>query len=188
MNRNKKAAGNYAKSLLELAADINVQESFLGQITAFTDAVKSVKNADLIFESPAISNLEKKEIIKKIFSEPHGNSQDHTLMNFLFLLIDKQRISLLPEIQEKLSKLIDENKGVVEAEVFSSMDLDSNTIEQLKKTLEKTLAWDKQAVKKVKIEHKVDPSLLGGIKVKVNDLVYDGSIKGRLENLKRRLK
>ena len=42
-------------------------------------------------------------------------------------------------------------------------------------------------IKEIKIEQSIDPELIGGIKVKINDLVYDGSIKGRLENLKRRL-
>ncbi|KAF0240560.1 MAG: F-type H+-transporting ATPase subunit delta, partial [bacterium] len=65
----------------------------------------------------------------------------------------------------------------------STSELDLNTKEILREKLERILG-NKQ---KVTIEATVDPNLIGGIVVRLNDLIYDGSIKGRLENLKRRL-
>ena len=79
--------------------------------------------------------------------------------------------------------LLNKAKGIVIAEVTSAYELDSSTVNAISDALKHNLSNTGQ----VKIETKIVPELIGGLKIKVGDLVYDGSIKGRLEGLKRRL-
>jgi len=75
---------------------------------------------------------------------------------------------------------------LVETEVSSAYELDQLIINKIVETLRRNVPTTNHA-KDIKIEQKIDPTLIGGLKVKINDLVYDGSIKGRLENMRRRL-
>ena len=101
----------------------------------------------------------------------------------MFLLIDNKRFNLIPEIQNQLSKLVNKSKKTIIAEIYSAVDIDGNTLEKLKQSIINTIGHNE----KVEVESKIEHSLIGGIKVKINDLVYDGSIKGRLESLKQRM-
>lgn len=180
MKVSKQIAKNYAKALLELANnDVSHQETLLSGISIVNMLTSMVKGTKQVFKNPSISKESKKEILKKVF-EGKINQKN---LNFLFLLIDKQRFDLLPEIQDELNKLVNKNKNIVIAEVSSTSKLEQGALETLKARLESIVGNNK----KVTIESKVEPELMGGLKVKINDLVYDGSIKGRLENLKRRL-
>ena len=180
MQESKQVGKNYAQALIELAgSDLSLQESFVSEIKAINESISQVKGAKQTFENPSISKDEKKELLKKLLS----GKINQINLNFLFLLVDKQRFNLLPEIQNQLTKLVNKNKGVAIAKVSSAIELDSATLETIKQKLENIL----EKSEKVTIESKVEPELLGGVVVKINDLVYDGSIRGKLENLKRKL-
>ena len=176
----KQVAKNYAQVLIEITnGDLNLQEIFLNEIKAICESIAQVKGAKEVFENPAISKEEKKALLKKLFG---GKINEKSLI-FLFLLIDKQRFNLLPEIQNQLIAMVNKNKGITIAEVSSAKALDTGSIEALKQKLERILGKNQ----KIAIESKIEPALIGGLKVKINDLIYDGSVKGRLENLKRKL-
>ena len=180
MQLSKQIARNYAQALIELTkSDLSLQEVLLNEIKFISELINSTKDAKEVFNNPGISKEEKQELIKKLF----GEKVNEKSLNLLFLLIDKQRFNLLSEIQNQLSNLVNKNKGIVIAKVSSTSKLDTNTLESLKQRLEKILGKSE----KVTIESRIEPELIGGFVVRVNDLVYDGSIKGRLENLKRRL-
>ena len=179
MKESNKIAKNYAQSLFELGKDdLALQETFLNDIKIINEAINKMTDAKKVFENPGISKDEKKKLVETL-----RQSISTTVINFLYLLIDKQRFNLLPEIQDWLIKFVNNKKGIVVAEISSACELDSSALEKLKVKLENILSKSET----VKIETRVEPELIGGMKVKINDLVYDGSIKGRLENLKRRL-
>lgn len=179
MQQSSQIAKNYAQALIELTEnDLSSQEKFLNEIKALNESFSNTKELKQIFESPAISKDEKKKIVETLRQQV-----SREIFNFLCILIDKQRFNVLPEIQNELNKLINKQKGIVVAEVSSVNELENETLERLRQRLEGILGSNK----KITIEFKTEPSLIGGIKVKINDLVYDGSIKGRLENMKRRL-
>lgn len=177
---NKQLAKNYAQAIFESAnGDSNAAEDLCLSLEALNTGIGQVKNAREVFNSPRINSTEKKEILKKLLGSAPAN-----LSNVLNLLIDKQRFSILPEVQEELKSIIDKSKGLIHAEVSSAKELDASTLEKVKASLEKSLL---QSGEKIKIKNSVEPKLIGGLKIKVKDLVYDGSIKSRLDNLKRRL-
>ena len=183
MKQSTKIAKNYARALFELGElsgnDLSLQETILSELNNINEIINKVKDAKVIFTTPVIAKDEKKELIQKLLQ----GKIDQKVLNFLFLLIDKQRFNMLPEIQDELNKLVNKLKGIVVAEISSASALDNETLEKLKQKLENILTKDK----KILVESKIEPELIGGIKVKMDDLVFDGSIKGKLENLKRRL-
>ena len=183
MKKSKKLARNYAQALFEgCKGNLQLSSDILSAIKEINESILQVKNASLIMESPVIPKEEKKELIKKILKDKSDVST--TLTHFLFLLIDNKRINMLPEIQNELSDLIDKSKGIVHAEIFSAYELKDDTIENLRKKFEKTLISEGE---KLKITKTIEPELIGGLKVKIKDLIYDGSIRARLDGLKRRL-
>lgn len=178
MKASKQIARTYARALLESERfDLSNSEHYLDEISFISKVIFTESTARQIFENPGISKVDKKQLINKIFS----NHISPKIIDFLSLLIDKQRFNLLPEIHDHLARLINKLKGIAQAEVFSASELDTVTMESLKEKLESAFK------EKVTIEAKVDPSLIGGLKIKVNDLLYDGSIKERLNELRRGL-
>ena len=178
MQQDKKIARNYAQALIEAAnKNLELQDTFISEIKILLESFKKVSNAKQVFNNPVISKEEKKKLIKRI----SGLTKQVT--NFLFLLIDNRRFNLLPEIHDQMVKIVNKEKGIAVAEVSSASELDNDTLNSIKQKLESVLG----SKGTVTIDSTVDPSLIGGVKVKVNDLVYDGSIKGRLENLKHKL-
>lgn len=180
MKQSQQLAKRYATALMETCGnDISLQEALFNELTALSDSFEKVKGAKKVFENPGITIDEKKLVLKKIL----GDTINKKLFNFLSLLIDKKRFNLISDIQNEFNKLVNRNKGLVVAEVSTATQISPNELEEIKQKLE-TLVGKNE---KVSIESKTDPNLLGGIVVKMNDLVYDGSIKGRLEDMKRRL-
>ena len=180
MKQSQKIAKNYAQALIELtSSNLNSQEIILAEMKTINESLDKIKNSWEFFNSPSISKDEKKDFIKKIFA----GKINEKVLNLLFLLIDNKRFNLIPEIQNQLSKLVNKSKKTIIAEIYSAVDIDGNTLEKLKQSIINTIGHNE----KVEVESKIEHSLIGGIKVKINDLVYDGSIKGRLESLKQRM-
>ncbi len=178
MSSLKQISKNYAQALSEsISDDLAQKETILEEIKTINASFNQTKNSWDIFNNPAISQGEKKELLKKLFN----GKINLKLQNFLSLLIDKNRFNLLSEIQDELIKIINKLNNVVVAEVESASEIDEATMESLKQRLKELKN------EKVTIETKINPELIGGLVVKINDLIYDGSIKGKLEGLKRRL-
>ena len=179
MKSDKSASKNYAQALFELTDDkADIQEKILADLSNFSEALTQIPSSLDFFINPSITKENKKKTVEtlKIKIAP-------MTLNFLFVLIDKNRINLIADIRNEFYKLINKSRGIVLAEVYSAGEVDVNTLEHLKRSLEKTLGHNE----KIQLESKIEPSLVGGVKIRINDLVYDGSVKGRLENLKQKL-
>ena len=179
MKEAKSIAKNYSEALHELTKnDLNSQQIILQELNSLITSINQINGAWKLFENPSISKEEKKKIVETL-----KQKLSQTTTNFLYLLIDKGRFNLLADIQKELVKLINRASGTVVAEVYSASQIDVNTLDSLRSTLEASLGHNER----VTLESKIEPALIGGLKVKINDLVYDGSVKERLENLKRRI-
>jgi F-type H+-transporting ATPase subunit delta len=101
--------------------------------------------------------------------------------NALLVLLKRRRLGDLPVIAKRLRTLADEKNGVCRAKIVSAGSLPESYVNQLKQRLESVVG------KRIIVEHEEDRSLIGGVVVRVGDNTFDGSIKGRLEELERRL-
>lgn len=101
--------------------------------------------------------------------------------NLLALALRRRRLESLPQVASEFRRLYNQHAGIVEATATSALALDSAEVAALTKRLEQMTGA------KIELDTKVDPSILGGILVRIGDTLYDGSVRGRLERLRSRL-
>lgn len=131
-----------------------------------------------LIDSPKLAYKEKTEVFLSLFE---GQIQDKT-SNFIRVLGESKRISLIPQISKEYKKLLSGTKGSNDVIVTSAFEL---TEEQLKKIIEPLKARYGESLS---LEQVVDNSLIGGFSIKCGDEVTDYSIKGKLEKLKNQIK
>ncbi len=173
----RRVVSRYASALFSsaLKADaVDRVESDLGMISYVMEANPNLVSA---MRSPVVSVETKKAIIADIARD----SLHEITRRYLDLLIDKRREEALFLTEDEYVKLADEHRGVVNAEVFSAVKLTEDQAELLQTRLSATMR------KRVAVVRHVDPALLGGVQVRIGDIVIDGSIKGRLDALKHQL-
>lgn len=166
----------YAKAIYELAVEEHKEESFK---TCFEVVLETVEDKEYfaVLTSPFIQTSEKKQIIKKVYSK-----LEKTFIDFLYVLIDNNRISLLEEIYNLYNKLLLEQRDIVKIEVHSAIKLNSMQMIHLTESLQ-----EKYKDKKIEIENKINPKLIGGIQIISGGESIDISLKNSLNKLKESL-
>ena len=172
-----KIASTYAQALFDAALESNVLEDIKNDFNVIRSVMKEQPQFMGILTLPKLDKNDKKELIKTIFSK----DASQILVNFLMVLIDKDRIDLLNEIVVAFNQMVNEHFGIVEGTVYSAVPLSDAQLNQL------TYVFTKKLNQKVKLNVVIDPSLLGGYKVNLGDVVYDNTIKLQLKNLKQNL-
>lgn len=131
-----------------------------------------------LFDDPAFFPSERKVVVNRIAQQSDMNM---TLRYFLLLLVDKDRMTLLPLIYEAFVSLIDDSSGRLRANIESASPLDEKIIEDIKDALEKI------SRKHVLVSTSIVPELIGGIRVEMAGMIWDGSVKAKLDDFKSRL-
>src|SRR5699024_9642789 len=126
-------------------------------------------------EHPGIKNEEKKQLLQDVFRD-FSNHVVHTMK----LLVDRHRIENITEIINAFIQMVNDKKGIAEVQVYSVKELS----ETKKQELEKSLA-NQHGKKAVKLENIVDPSLIGGLKIRIGNTIYDGSVSRKLNRIER---
>lgn len=169
-------ASRYGLALFSIAQDNN-------KVISLQNEVKEIKR--IIDDNPNFITLLNSSFLS---IEERLNVIDNTLINvdkdfiaLLKIMIVNGRISLFDEVLQAFNSYCNAYRGVDEGLVYSTSPLDEKT----KKTIETKISQ----IEKVDIEliNKVDPNLIGGVKVVIHDHVYDGSIKNQIEKMKKDL-
>ncbi|MCE5309115.1 MAG: ATP synthase F1 subunit delta [Acidobacteriales bacterium] len=174
-------ASRYAKALADLVVRPGsglYPATVSAQLKTFSETLKSSADLRAILLSPAVATVRKHEAVSRILSEEHISELVH---NFLFVIIGHRRISMLDAIAEAFQDTIDERMGVVKAAVSSARPLDEKQKSAVAEELERLTG------QKVRCEFAADPALVGGVAAKIGSRVYDGSVRGELSALRRRL-
>ena len=117
------------------------------------------------------------ETLAALFFSVMNGSVDEQGKNFIRVLIENDRVSLLPEISLQFHDLKSKQEGVAEAEIISAFPMSDEELSGLTATLEKYFK------RKIKPSVQIDKELIGGVKVTVGDEVFDASIKARLQSM-----
>jgi len=131
-----------------------------------------------LFIVPTLSALEKKRVAKKIFEGRISTE----LLNYIYILIDKRRIGAWEDIGRYYDKLVWESDGLTKGIMYSASPLDKDRIEAMEKKAGAAIG------RKVKLENRIDKSLIGGVRIYVEGKLIDASVKTRLENMKKRIR
>jgi F-type H+-transporting ATPase subunit delta len=153
------------------------------------DAVTQLRAVDAVIQespelrnallTPAIQNSRKRAVMAKLLEETAGGSP--LIRNFTYVLIDHRRIPIIGEIREAFELQVDERLGFARAEVTSAAPLEHSVGEQLETELSRLTG------KRMRLRFDVDPALLGGVVARIGSTVYDGSVRGELRQLAKKL-
>lgn len=164
----------YAIALYDVAKESSQTEALLEEYGSFVDSCKSSSEFLEFIMNPLINRDDK----VKVFDDLKGKSLSDTLYSFLVLLAKKNRLPILLEVYDVLRALNMDEKGEVEAEVSVAVEVSDADKAEIQKVLSKITG------KKVSLDVKVDPSILGGLVAKVNSDLFDASVKGQLNKFK----
>lgn len=168
-------AKHYAVALFEVANKKNELEQVESNVTDIAEILKAQPEFVTFLTHPLIASENKKKTIEAVF----GGRVATTTLNVLYLLIDNNRADLIREIGEEYVRLANEARNIVDATVKSAVELSPEQV------IEVAAQFSKLTGKTVRVHPTVDPSILGGIIVRIGDRVYDGSVKSKLDRFKR---
>lgn len=170
-------ARRYAEALFELALEKGLLDQVEKDLAQVTGLLKEDLDLRSIFLNQLLPGNQKMEI----FSQLLGPEYQEITRNFIFLLLEKRREEHLFAIYREYVNLADQERNIMDGEVWTAAELS----DQIKKDLEKRLS--KLSGKNVRLQYKVDPKLLGGAVLKIGDKVLNGSLANRLEKMKENL-
>jgi F-type H+-transporting ATPase subunit delta len=164
----------YAQALMSLAQQRELTEQFGNDFRSLESLFEESKEFSDFIANPIIKAENKKSVLKQIM----GNEANPYLVNFLMLLVDKRRIIFLEAIAKQYLNLLRKLNQTVLAEVTSAKEL---TEEQQRGIVEKVKAIAE--ANDVELKTTVDPSLIGGVIIKVGSKVIDASLRGQLRRI-----
>ncbi|MEE4352951.1 MAG: ATP synthase F1 subunit delta [Desulfatiglans sp.] len=174
-----KISRRYAKALLSIGQEDGMYGEYGENLQEFKQFCQENREFFGVISNQVFSVDERKNILEFILKK---SSFAGVVKNFLRLLLDKNRIGAIGDITDYYERLTDEISNVTRAQVIAARPLKEPAFGRLNETLTKLTA------KEVKIEVDHDESLIGGLIVKIGDLVLDGSVRAQLEGLKESLK
>ena len=165
-------AQNYASALLSLAVDDNKVILYQEEVKELRKIIRDNPDFLLLIESRFLSVKEREENAEKLLS---NFSTD--VVNFIKIIIKHNRVNYLVDILDAFNSLCNENRDIVEGLIYSAFPLEEATLLKIKKRISEIENHE------VDLIPRIDPSLIGGVKVVINSHVYDGSIKNQLEKM-----
>jgi F-type H+-transporting ATPase subunit delta len=168
------AARVYAEALFDVAKEKGKLDPIRDELGQFADAVDGNRDLQVFFFSPYFSSAEKVAGLKRAIS-----GADAELLNFLELLIEKQRMPEVFRIRHRFDELWKHENRRIDVTVTSAVELEPAVVEKVGEEIER------QTGQKVELASRVDGEILGGIVLQVGNKVLDASIRSRLEKLRK---
>jgi F-type H+-transporting ATPase subunit delta len=164
----------YADALFEAARDKDRLDQIHDQLGEFTDALAANRDLQVFFFSPYFSSAEKRDGIAKSIS-----GADPELVNFLELLAEKHRMPVIFRIRRRFDELWAKAKRRLEVTLTSAVELDQGVVDQVREAVER------QTDRSIDLTTEVDPDILGGLVLRVGNMVLDASLRSKLEKLRK---
>jgi F-type H+-transporting ATPase subunit delta len=166
----------YARALFEVASEQDTLDRVHDELGAFADAVSESRDLMQFFFSPYFSVIEKKEGLERAVT---GASP--ALTNFLQALIERHRMPAIFRIRTEYNALWDEARKLLPVQITSAIALGKDEVKSLGERIGKSVD------RKVQVSAEVDPDIIGGVVLRVGNVVLDASIRNRLEQLRKQV-
>jgi ATP synthase F1 delta subunit len=166
----------YSRALFEVAKEHDVLERVHEELGEFADALSEDRTLQVFLFSPYFSSEEKRDGVAKIVSDA-----DERMVHFLELLAERHRMPALFRIRREFETLWAEENQLLPVTVTSAVELDEGFAEDIGKRIED------QTGRKVELSSNVDPDVLGGLMVRVGNMVLDATVRNRLERLRKQV-
>jgi F-type H+-transporting ATPase subunit delta len=175
------SAARYARALADVILDAKNQvtpEATLAAMQAVEAAMQDSPELRATLLNPAVAGPKKRAVLGRLAD---SLGVPAVVKNFLYVAVDRRRIHQLAEIRQGLEQMLDERLGLVRADIASAHAL----TEAQRAQIEAQLA--RLSGKRIRPHYAVDAALVGGVVARVAGTVYDGSVRGQLEALRRKL-
>lgn len=166
----------YARALFEAAKENDALERVHDELAEFVAALDESRDLQLFFFSPYFSSEEKKDAVDRVL-----DGAEERFVNFLKLLAERHRMPVLFRIRRDFDRLWAEEKKLLEVSVTSAVELDDGLVKEIGERIEE------QTDREVELSSQVDPYVLGGLVVRVGNMVLDASVRNRLEQLRKQV-
>ena len=168
-------AQRYARAFFGIAAEEGLYDNYYDELGRFSAVLRGNRSLSEFLANPVFDQHDKKAVVESILAKIQLSP---LTANFLRLLVDKRRISILDAIEAHYRKLVNAALNRVMVAVTTAFPLSGELSARLRTELERLTG------KEVAMTVVEDPSLLGGITVRVGDTLYDGSIRAQLNNIR----
>jgi F-type H+-transporting ATPase subunit delta len=173
-------SSRYARALADVLTDAKLDISkAVAQLGSLVAAFETSKELREVWESPAIAVEQKRNVLDALAAKT--GVTDRPIRNFIAVLIDQDRIALLPEIAKELDAELNVRMGRVDADIVSARELGAEQRAAL------TAEVSRLTGKTVVARYATDEKLLGGVTVRVGSTIYDGSVRGQLQRIRQQL-
>ncbi|MDR7073520.1 F0F1 ATP synthase subunit delta [Fictibacillus barbaricus] len=170
-------AKRYALALYEVAGVAKLEET-VAELRVVKHVLESNKDLQKVLSHPKVTKGQKKELIK----ESIGAELSTPVMNTIFLMVDRNRYLFITEMAAQFIELANEAQGIADAQVYSVRPLTDDELQKMEQTFAA-----KVGKRALRINNIVDPSLVGGVKIRIGNRIFDGSISGKLNRMERQL-
>jgi F-type H+-transporting ATPase subunit delta len=171
------AARRYAQAVLDMAKKAGTLDQWKTELDTLNEMFGNEQTVSAL-EDPKLTHASEAKIIDSVFA---AEKVSPVAMNFLRLLAERRRLSLLPRIVEVFQELYNKEKGILVAYVTTAIPLDEahkkRVADQITRTTGKTVV----------LQTRTDPSILGGIITQIGDELVDASVATRLSELAEKL-
>ncbi len=171
-------ASRYARALAEVLRPTGDYATALGELRSFQEVWRESVDLREVFESPVVPPPGKQKVLDAILARL-GTS--HTVSNFLRVLLAHFRMGMLEEVVQAYQKVVNQRMGVVEVKVSYFQDLTEQEQAALRERFSQLTGL------KAEIDFRRDAELMGGVLAQVGSVVYDGSVRGFLDRMRKSL-
>jgi len=172
-------ARRYAKALFGLAVESGRVEPWARALEALREAALASQDLRDVLSNPVYSKEQRRAIVEDL---AEAMKLDPEPANLLFLLGDRNRLGYLAAVVDTFRELADRHLGRLRATVTSAVGLDDAAAQAIGEEL------SRKHGAQILLDRAVDPAILGGVVAQVGSLVYDGSVRTQLEDLRKQLK
>lgn len=176
----RSAAARYAKALFELSREQKIDAEIEAALEELSRGLHASPGTEKLLMDPRLGLVEKRKMFTRAFSGA-SSAAGGLLLNFISVLFEKNRFGLIHDIAVSFKTISDEAQGESVAVVKTAAALDAASEQKLLAALEKRTGT------KVVLKKEVDPSILGGVEVRIGNRVIDGTVRGGISRMKEQL-
>jgi F-type H+-transporting ATPase subunit delta len=174
---NEIVAKRYAAALFQLAKEQNKLDLIESELLVVKEVFAANKEVLDVLNHPKVAKDKKKQMIKQSFA-----SLSQQVVNTLLLLVDRNRIDIVEEMVTYFVQSANELHGTADATVYTVRPLNEEELSSISASFAK-----KVGKKSLRLKNIVDKTLIGGVKLRIGNRIYDGSVSGKLERIERQL-
>lgn len=170
----EEVAAVYARALFEVASERGVLDTVRQQLAQFTDALSGDRQLDTFFVSPYLSTAQKRDGLHRMVE-----GADETFMTFLETLVERQRMPEIFHVRTRYEELWESEMRLLPVEVTSAVALDEATVRSIGERIGSGTG------NTIQLTTVIDPDILGGVVLRVGNVILDASIRNRLNQLRK---